>query len=582
MGLTSSLLIGRSALQASQSAIQVTGNNISNAATEGYHRQQVLFDPIQGGVSAGQFIGRGVGIADIRRAIDPSILGRMRTSMGEEAASAVDSRVLGSLENLTGELTDRDLSSQLSEFFNAWSELSNSPGNSAMRSAVVEQGGSLSSYIVGMREGLIAQRNQVDTELKAAVERTNTLLEEIAGLNLSVLNSEQGRNEAGNLRDQRDRLIDELSQMMDIQVVEQASGAVDILVDSSPLVLGTQSRGLEFELKTVDPGNGDPPELRARVLTTDEKEALRLGAGSIGALLEQRDASVQRTIDDLDAVASALIFEVNNLHASGRSGVSVTSLTSERSFALADQTLALNDPANQTTSLLPFGVSNGSFVVEVRDENGNAFEQTVSVDLDGIRTSDGAPGIDEDTTLADLTAALDAIPNLNATITAAGELSITTDTGYSVSFGDDTSGVLATLGINTYFTGKDAQDMGVRQALRDTPGLLVSGAGPGENGVAISIAELRDRPLEGFGGTSISERWQEGIEQTAVAARAAQTKLASDSAVRENLQAQERAIGGVSLDEESMNLILYQQQYSGAARFISTVDELTQLLLGLV
>lgn len=581
MGLTSSLLIGRSALQASQSAIQVTGNNISNAATPGYHRQQIYLEPTQGGVSAGQFIGRGVGVSDIRRAIDPSIQARMRTSFGETAAASVESRVLGSIETITGELTDRDLSSALSEFFNAWSELANSPSGSATRAAVVEQGGAVASFITSMRERLVGQRSQLESEISGAVTRTNELLDEIASLNLSVLNAEQGRSEAGNLRDQRDALIDELSQLIDIQVVEQSTGAVDVLVDSAPLVLGAVSRGVEFQLRTVTPPGGGAPFTEARVLTGDG-ESLRLSAGTIGGLLEQRDASVQRTIDDLDAVAAALIFEVNSLHASGSPEVGVTSLTSERRFALVDQTLALNDPTNEATNLLPFGVSNGSFSVVVTDENGAEFEQTVFVDLDGIRTSDGLPGIDEDTSVEDIRAALNAIPNLNAQINASGELEVFTDAGYSVAFGEDTSGVLATLGINTYFTGVDGRDIGVRGALSAEPGLLVSGVGVGDNSLALAVSALREKPLDTFGGTSLTDRWQESVEKTAVEARAANTRLASETAVSENLRAQEQAVGGVSLDEESLNLILYQQQYSGAARFISTVDELTQLLLSLV
>jgi flagellar hook-associated protein 1 FlgK len=100
--------------------------------------------------------------------------------------------------------------------------------------------------------------------------------------------------------------------------------------------------------------------------------------------------------------------------------------------------------------------------------------------------------------------------------------------------------------------------------------------------LALAVSGLRDAKLESLGGVSLTERWRDGVERTAVEATAARTELASSSAVRENLQAQERAVGGVALDEESMNLILYQQQYSGAARFISTVDELTQLLLSLV
>ncbi len=582
MGLTSSLLIGRSALQASQTAIQVTGNNVANAATPGYHRQQIYMDPVRGAGVGLEIVGRGVSVADVRRAIDPSIQARMRNAMGDEAAAATRSRVLDSIEGLTGELTDNDLSSALSSFFNSWSELANTPTNAATRAAVVEEGATLAGHIRGLREDLIAQRNQVDTELETAVERTNTLLEEIASLNRAVVNGEVGVSEDGNLRDQRDQLVDELSGMMDIQVIERETGAVDILVDSSPLVLGTSSLGLQFQVRTrIDSATGEP-YTQARVLSTDDAETIRVTGGSIGGLLEQRTGTVERTIEDLDEVASTLIFRVNVAHSSGRPGIGVSSLASERLFAAGDTALSFNDPTNVTMSELPFSVSNGSFTVKVTDENGSSASETVEVDLDGIRASDGAPGVDEDMTLEDLRDALNGMANLNAEITGGGQLRVWTDSGYEVSFGEDTSGVLAAVGINTYFTGKDAQDIALRSEVREEPGLLVSGLDIGDNGVAMAIAALRDEPLNELGGRSIADRWQEGVERTAVESRAARTTLEAERAVRQNLEAQERAVGGVSLDEESMNLILYQQQYNGAARFIAAVDEMTQLLMSLV
>lgn len=582
MGLTGSLFIGRSALSAAQLAMQVTGNNMANAATDGYHRQLVELEPLRGGRVGQNFIGRGVEAANIRRAIDTSIQARMRSSMSQEQTAFVSSSVLNSIESLTNELSDRDLSSAMSRFFNAWSELANNPGSTVTQAAVIEEGSSIAAYIRGVRSDLIEQRNQVEADLASSVTRTNTLLDQIAQLNQAVVNGEQGVGEDGNLRDQRDQLIDELAGLLDIQVIEQETGATDILVDSMPVVLGSSSRGLELERRTVtDPTTGETT-LEVRVMSAEEQEQIRVEEGRIGALLDQREAAIQRTIDDLDSLASQLIFQVNKLHSAGRPSSALTSMTSERGFSPAEQTMAFNDAANTTMMGMPFGPTNGSFAVTIVDENGNEFSQTVFVDLDGIRTSDGAAGTDEDTSLDDIRAALDGIANLNASITGDGKLRVTTDAGYEVYFSEDTSGLLATLGVNTYFSGVDASDIGVRTDLESERLGLVTGLGGGDNSLALSIAGLRDQALEEFGGASLSEHWLKSVETTAVEAASARTRLASLGAVRENLQAQERAIGGVSMDEESMNLILYQQQYTGAARFIAVVDEMTQVLLSLV
>ncbi len=594
MSLTSSLLIGRTALNASQAAIQVTGNNMANAATPGYHRQRVEMGPLRGQRQGLSFAGRGVEITRISRAIDPALTARFRGALAQENASAVERQVLSSLEAMMNELTDADLSSQMGRFFNAWSELANNPGSSVTRSAVVEEGANLAGFINGLRSDLVQQRGQIERQIAFNVDRANTLLTEIAGLNQAIVNAEQGNAVEGNLRDQRGMLLDELAGMLDVTVIEQQSGAVDVLVDSFPIVLGSTARGMELDVRSVEPNPqlNEPGGIEYRIMSKLDQEEIRLTSGTLGGLLQQRDGSIQRTIDELDSVAATLAFEVNRLHTSGRPVNGITDITSSQSLEPSEWALSLNDPTNETLALLPFAPRNGSFQVQVTDENGNTFDQTIFVDLDGIDSA-GATGFGDDTTLDDLRASIDAVPNLNAEITPTGSLRVFTDAGYEVSFSDDSSGVLAVLGINTFFTGSDAGDLAVAGALRADPERISVGSGPGENDTALAIAQLRDTPISRFprfmnggqassGDVTLQDLWGSTVERNAVLARSADTRYESLSAVRQSLEAQDRAIGGVSMDEESINLIQYQQQYQGAARFISVVDELTQLLLSLV
>ncbi len=594
MSLTSSLLIGRTALNASQAAIQVTGNNMANAATPGYHRQRVDLQPVRGGRVGLEYAGRGVEIARITRSIDPALVARFRGAMAQENAAAVERQVLSSLEAMMNELTDGDLSSQMGRFFNAWSELANNPGSNVTRSAVVEEGANLASYINGLRSDFIQQRTQIESQIADTVDRANTLLTEIAGLNQALVNAEQGNSVEGNLRDQRGVLLDELAGLLDVTVIERESGAVDVLVDSFPIVLGSTARGMELDVRSVAPNPqiNEPGGVEYRIMSTLDQEEIRLTSGTLGGLLAQREGSIQRTIDELDAVAATLAFEVNRLHTSGRPANGITDITSSENLEPSEWALALNDPDNSTLALLPFAPTNGSFQVRVTDENGNTFDQTIFVDLDGVDNS-GATGFGDDTTLDDLRAAINAVPNLNAEITPTGALRIYTDAGYDVSFNDDTSGVLAVLGINTFFTGSDGGNLAVAQRLTSDPERLSVGTGPGGNETALAIASLRDTPVSRFprfmnegvassGQVTLLDMWGTTVERNAVQTRSATTRFESLSAVRQSLEAQERAIGGVSMDEESINLIQYQQQYSGAARFISVVDELTQLLLSLV
>jgi flagellar hook-associated protein 1 FlgK len=577
MGLTGSLLIGQSALAASQVALQVTGNNIANAATPGYSRQRIGLLPTRGAAfSQANFLGRGVQVGEIKRLVEPSVLARLRSSLAQEQSAAISYNVLSQLESITAELSDNDLSSHLQEFFDAFSELANTPGQTGAKALAVEQGASLASFIKSMRKSLDQERIFVEQQLASSVNAANDLLSSIAEINQTIINNEAGDGEDGNLRDQRDVLLDQLANYMEITVIDHDSGAVDVLVNSQPVILGGESRGLE--LRETPSSSGTIIEL---ITTYPEEEVITVESGSIGGLLENRNSAVNDTIADLDEVTANLIFEVNKLHSVGRPSKPITSLTSERAFSAADQLLALNDPTNETMGELPFAPTNGSFTVRMFDQNGKESQVVIPIDLDGIDAT-GAYSFADDTTITDIAAALDAIPNLNASINADGTLAITTDTGFEVAFAEDSSGVLAALGVNSYFKGQDGTDIGVRQELIDQPALLAVGFEPDSNQIAIAITNLQNDPVEALGGESIKESWSRRVEQNAVRTAAAGAELSSLETVRASIESQRAAISGVSLDEESINLITYQQQYQGAARFISVVNELTQTLLTLV
>ncbi|MBL8746638.1 MAG: flagellar hook-associated protein FlgK [Phycisphaerae bacterium] len=576
MGLTSSLLIGQSALAASQLALQVTGNNIANVGSPSFHRQGVNLGPTRGSqVSSSIYVGRGVNVQDVRRAIDPGLQTRLRNSLSDEQSATIDRTVLAQIESILNELSGSDLSSELSKFFNAFSELANNPASSVNRASVVEQGSSLAGFIRRTRSDLLGTRTQIDQQLSTDVKRADGLLNEIATLNLAVVSAEMAGGTDGGLRDQRDSLVSELAGLMDITVIERETGSLDILVGSTPVVLGSQARGIAFDLRTEN------NTLVASVRVKETNEPLRIDSGAIGARLNQRGATVQQTIDDLDRLASSVIFEVNKLHTSGRPGRPISDVTGWQVVAPVDQGLSFNDPTNGTFSRLPFGPVNGGFDVVVTDANGNRTVTRIEVDLDGI-DSTGAAGFSDDMSLSDLVAALNGVSNLSASITANGQLRLTTDAGFDVSFKDDTSGLMAVLGVNTYFQGTNGLDIAIRDDIQADPLKLSVGLGSGTNETALAIAGLRDRSLSSLGGDTIGNSWLKTVERQAVRGTAAETRLLASGTVRSSLEAQYAGVSGVSLDEESINLINYQQSYQGAARFISVVNELTQVLMNLV
>jgi flagellar hook-associated protein 1 FlgK len=105
---------------------------------------------------------------------------------------------------------------------------------------------------------------------------------------------------------------------------------------------------------------------------------------------------------------------------------------------------------------------------------------------------------------------------------------------------------------------------------------------PGSNDGALSIAALEDTTFDALGGRSLRGFWQSSTTDLAVRTQASNTNAESSRLVRESLDAQVQATSGVSLDEESINMLSYQRQFQAAARFVATIDETLQTLLSIV
>ncbi|MEN0021010.1 MAG: flagellar hook-associated protein FlgK [Planctomycetota bacterium] len=578
MSLNGAILAGQSALNASQAAIQVASNNIANAATPGYSRQTAELSPIRG-LSVGNIgiIGRGVQISDVTREINQALQGRLWTGIAEESAAAREFATLSTVEGTLNELTDFDLSTSLSDFFNAWSERANLSESSAV---VVQQGEALASNFRRIRTELSDTRRQIDDELASSVARADELLSQVADINRRIGNAEGGTRVANTLRDQRDAIVSELSQLLDVSVVEQSNGLYDVLVGSTPIVLGATNRGLELRR------NAEGDSVRVALAVGNGGREVESDSGAIGGLFRARNGSINEAIDDIDDIAAKLIFEVNKLHATSTNAAGYTQLQSSVTLTAEDQLLPLNDGTNASIGRLPFGPQNGGFLVHVENKaTGEINTVRIDVDLDGINDA-GLPGITDDTSAEDIRAALAGIGNLNATFTGDGRLSISSDPGFSFSFSDDSSDVLAALGVNSYFTGRSAASIDVRADLSESPsqlgaGRLVDGRFV-ENATALSIAELQGQPVDSLNGESFSRSWSEIVQSVASSTEAAGNRAISATIVRENLDAQRAAVSGVNIDEESINLLDFQRQYQGAARVIQTADELFDTLLAII
>ncbi len=565
MSLIGALNIGKSALAVQQAAIQVTSNNVANAGNAEYTRQTAQVTP-RGDrqIRPGLFMGTGVNLTAISRQIDEALESRIRGSLSEGASAGAREMWLGRVEAVFNELGDDDLSTQLSAFFNSWSNLANQPQDMGYRQVVIQNGESLASTLRDLSGQIGSLRSDVDQRLKLLTSDANALADRVANLNAQIINAEGGTGGTANaLRDQRDAALKELSGLLEINVQDTGNGVVNVLIGSEPLVLATQNRGLSFTIKSQD------GSLAAIVNNSTNHGAYAIGSGQIGALMGLR-SEIGGVGGELDSLAGALIFELNRLHSAGQGLTGLTQVTA--SAPVDDPSAALNSPE----AGLEFAPVNGSFVVHVKQTASGLVSSTlVQVDLDGLNG--------DDTTLDSLRAQLDGIDGIAATI-AGGRLKVATESsGAEFSFSQDSSGVLAAMGINGFFTGSSASDIGVSEALRSSPSLLAAAKNgqSGDNQTALAIAALETRSLSGLGGMSLKDKYEGMINAVGVSAAGAATDAEGAQVVIETLLAQREALSGVSVDEEAINLMRYQRAFQGAARIITAVDEMLQTLLNM-
>jgi flagellar hook-associated protein 1 FlgK len=557
--------IGRSALAAYQAAIAITGQNIANVGNPDYARQSARLAAMPGGMTAaGVAPGSGVDITGLERHIDEAVEARLRLARGQRSGAQTVYETLNRVESLYNELSDGDLSSQLSDFFGSLSNLETDPADATARDLVVSNADAVIHTLQRQRNGLLTEVNDLNDSAEQMTQTANSLAQQIADLNEKVVSAEaRGQGGAGALRDRRDGLLRQLGELMDIQTREQDSGIVNVYVGSEPLVDFNRSRGLKTQ--TVLEGGLE----RATVRFADNGATVMMRSGTLAAVVQTRDGYLADQLAQLDQLAAGLIYEVNSVHASGRGLVGYRHVTG--TYGVADPDAALNQ-AN-----LPFPVRNGTFLVYVRDQTtGQTISRMIEVDLDGLN--------DDDTTLNSLAAALDDVPGLNAAVTGDNRLQLDADAGFEISFGEDSSHALAAVGVGTFFDGTNAATIAVNSAVRSDSRLLATSLdgtlGDGTNAGRMAAVGTASSAL--LGNVSVQEFHERMVNGLAVETAAASTEQAAADAVYSSLLAQREATSGVSLDEEAINLTKYEQSFQGASRFISVLDTLTDEVLSLV
>lgn len=249
IGINTMLSMGSGALFANQAAIQTTGNNIANVNTEGYSRQAVRFEARDSlDYYPGQ-IGQGVTAAEVYRYFDRFIEKSYLDKYSSQSRYEEQNGILMSIQNLFNESSTPGISSLFDQFMKDWSQLAQKPDDMAARAALLANSQNLTKVIQSTDESMAKVQQEIDRLVQANVDEANALIKKIADLNRQIqIHDEPGKNNANSLLDARDKAVRELSQIIDVDIIDSGGGNYVVNTRAGhTLVDGANNFGLAFE-----------------------------------------------------------------------------------------------------------------------------------------------------------------------------------------------------------------------------------------------------------------------------------------------------------------------------------------------
>ncbi|SDZ83365.1 flagellar hook-associated protein FlgK [Nitrosospira multiformis] len=627
--------IGLSALQAAQRGLLVTGHNISNTATPGYTRQQVIQSTSDARATGSGFIGQGVQVDTVKRAYN-QFLSRQVAQAGTESSQL--ETYFSQMKQIDSLLADSmggsGLSPALQDFFGSLQEMATNPAEVASRQSMLSNAEMLVRQFHSMNSQLNEIQEGVNRQIENSTALINTLGAQIAKLNETIHMAESSANgqPANDLRDQRDELVAQLNDEVRATVVQSDGGYSVFLGGGQPLVMGSQASQLTARPSAMD---ADCLEI-VHVMGGSSiplKEA-NLDGGKLGGLLQFRNEIIDTVRNGLGRVAIGLAGTFNEQHRLGQdaqgnlggdffttpgpvvaastentgSAVIDAEIVSYRDLDVSDYRLSF-DGANYTLQPIRNGVEGtvqtfttfpqtvdgvrlnlASGTVAAGDEflirptAKGAGQIAVSVqDTDKIaaaapiRTS--APATNTGTgriSAGTVNAPLPTDPNLQQAVT----LTFTSATTFDVS-GTGTgnpASVPFTAGGPITFNGWTVQITGTPQP-GDTFSIGPNTDGVADNRNALLLGALQSSNTLAAGGASYRGAYGQLVSLMGNKTRELEVTAGAQAALLTQTRVLQQSEAGVNLDEEAANLLRYQQAYQAASKVIQTANQMFDALL---
>ncbi len=618
-----------SGLLAFQRALDTTSHNITNANTPGYSRQVAEFmtrNPQQAGNG---WVGNGVDVTTIQRQYDDFLAGQSRTASSSYNQFATYATQAARVSNLLGNTTT-GLTASLQNFINAFQAVADTPTSTPARQTLLSQAETLMQRLQSYDESLRGFDAQVNAQIKSEADSITSIARSLAKLNQDIVSAKGRSSQPPNdLMDQRDRLIDELAQHVNVNVVAQSDGALNVFIgNGQPLVVGQTSA----EIVTMqDPYDATRSVLGFKTASSTMDITKSLSGGTLGGMLQFRNEMLDPARNALGRLSAGLAEVVNDQHRAGmdlngqlggdffttgpaqvlsHSGNTGSGSVAAQRIAGAAGDLTTADyvmtntaggwqlrradtgtvvPMTGTgTSADPFVADGMSIVVPpgaalndrfMIQPTANAVSGMNLLIKDPAKVAAAAPITSSqganNTGTGKITAGEvlnPGNPNLRSPVT----ITFQSATQYTVS-GDPTV-YTYTPGANIDVNGWRVQVSGTPSA-GDTFSVTDNAGGTGDNRNALKLADILKEPVLDKGTASLSAAVGQFVGDIGVKTNQAQVSAAAQKVVYDESVDSLQSVAGVNLDEEAANLVRYQQAYMAAAQMIRVADTIFQSVL---
>ncbi len=535
--------IGKLGIKAQQTAIQTTAHNIANVNTDGYSRQEVIFEettPLFG--EPGQ-VGTGVNATAIQRKYDSFIEGQITDGREGHGNLDVQRSALAKIEDLFYASDGAGINKLLDEFFKAAQDLSANPTGTPERIALLSKAEALSDRINDVYSELVQLQKDMDNQINQTGNDINRITSQIADLNEKISQAENAGQNANDYRDMRGRLLNDLAEKIDIQFFEDSTGQVTVIGAGTALLV---ERGNSFSLGVEsNPDNNGYYNIVATPSAGDSINLTdRISNGRLKGLLTIRDSVSVDIIDKLDRFAAAIGNEINYVHSRG---YGLDGSTGSNLFTgiisvvppNGDITVSIDDPDQLTYQDYDLTFSGGIYTITNKVTNNSDTSTSATFTFEGL--SFDISGILNDGDTYTISAHDDAAKNIG--------VAIATSESYKIAAAMDVVGP--------------------------------SGENRGDNRNALALAQLQNK-LSIDGTSTLNSYYSSLVGEIGANSQYINSAYVAQDFSLKQLENMRESVSGVSLDEEMANLMKFQRAFEASARLIVIGDELLQTLLDLV